>query len=288
MKPSLSRAPAWRACLSPHALLLFADTAAAGNVTSSLMIPLNESVYVQATAVPEWVDLTGRLHLVTQVNVPGDACIPTDPCRGVRNRVHANLAEVSAVGRSSGETYRANGATRFAMVVDLPGPPVLQGGFRLHPPNPVTPQGATLTVNINLELNETGQASEAAAAASPLSWWPGEGNALDAVGLNHGVAGEGVEYVEGRGGMAFGFDTTGYVTVPASESLQPTEVSVLAWVRAEERPEAFAYVLSKGASGCAAASYALFTGASGGLQFYIADGVHADLSPDAGTDIWDG
>jgi hypothetical protein len=47
-------------------------------------------------------------------------------------------------------------------------------------------------------------------------------------------------------------------------------------------------VVSKGALQCEAASYGLYTGANGGLSFYISNGMSFTLSPDAGADVWDG
>ena len=91
-----------RDCAATAALALTLSTgsAVAGTVTTSVMIPLDDTVYAQTNQTPEWVNLVGRLHVVTQVVLPGDACAPTDPCREVRTRVRTNLAEVSGVGQT--------------------------------------------------------------------------------------------------------------------------------------------------------------------------------------------
>src|SRR6202011_4717079 len=68
--------------------------------------------------------------------------------------------------------------------------------------------------------------------------------------------------------------------------LQPAQVTVDAWVKASATGT-YAYLLSKGANANAAASYALYTGSSGGLFFYIYNGTATAISPDAGTAIWD-
>lgn len=79
------------------------------------------------------------------------------------------------------------------------------------------------------------------------------------------------------------------VVVPDSPLLEPAHVTADAWVRRAGSPGRFAYVLSKGASGCEAASYALYSGVGGGLTFYVYDGWNYRLSsPDAGTAVWDG
>lgn len=53
-----------------------------------------------------------------------------------------------------------------------------------------------------------------------VSWWPGEGNAQDALGLNHGNAIGGVTYAPGKFGQSFNLDgTTGFVQVSSPDSL---------------------------------------------------------------------
>jgi hypothetical protein len=49
-------------------------------------------------------------------------------------------------------------------------------------------------------------------------------------------------------------------------------------------------MIAKGASSCMAASYGLYTGSNGGLQFYVSqnDGLNFVTSPDAGTAVWNG
>lgn len=55
-------------------------------------------------------------------------------------------------------------------------------------------------------------------------------------------------------------------------------------------PGPFRYILAKGHSGCIASSYALYSGADGGLRFYVSDqgGTNFTTSSDAGAGIWDG
>jgi hypothetical protein len=78
------------------------------------------------------------------------------------------------------------------------------------------------------------------------------------------------------------------VLVPASPSLEPTAVTVETWVNAPASPGDFKHLVAKGAFGCLAASYALSTGADGGLVFNVSDGPSFASSPDAGTAVWDG
>jgi predicted Ser/Thr protein kinase len=53
-----------------------------------------------------------------------------------------------------------------------------------------------------------------------VGWWAAEGNAADRTGMNNGIIHGGVKFVPGKVGQAFQFDgASGYVTIPASESL---------------------------------------------------------------------
>jgi hypothetical protein len=89
-----------------------------------------------------------------------------------------------------------------------------------------------------------------------------------------------------RSALRFGGDD--YVTVADSPALEPASISVGAVVRASGSPGAFRYIVSKGALQCVTASYGLYTGADGGLIFYVSNGLDYVLSADAGAQLWDG
>jgi hypothetical protein len=89
-----------------------------------------------------------------------------------------------------------------------------------------------------------------------------------------------------RSALHFGGDD--YITVEDSATLEPTHISVGAVVRAPTSPGAYRYVVSKGALECQTASYGLYTGADGGLRFYVSNGADSILSADAGSQLWDG
>lgn len=86
---------------------------------------------------------------------------------------------------------------------------------------------------------------------------------------------------------ALRFSGSQRVRVANAPSLEPDGVTVLARVRGTAGG-AFRYVASKGSLACETASYGLYTGAQGGLRFYVSDGSTYTLSDDAGTGIWDG
>ena len=69
-----------------------------------------------------------------------------------------------------------------------------------------------------------------------------------------------------------------------------SSVSVSAWVKNQGSPGVYRYIVAKGGTGCIAASYGLYSGPNGGLQFYVSNGRGTTYtrSPDAGTGVWDG
>jgi hypothetical protein len=193
------------------------------------------------------------------------------------------------VGLTTGTTYTTTGAGSGSGMITIPGAFVLNKPLlNLIPPTPIVP------VNVAISVNGAGTATSAATQPSSLvSWWKAEGDASDALGINPGTLVGAVTFVPGRVGTAFQFTDAGtsYVTVPRSPTLEPANVTAIAWVR---RPSATPpaavdeYLLAKGAKSCIAASYALYSH-SGGLQFYVFDGgVGSATSPDAGAGVWDG
>jgi len=136
--------------------------------------------------------------------------------------------------------------------------------------------------------------AQAIAATGPVAHWrfdEGTGTtAADATGNgNNGTVEGGATWIAGKRRGAIAFDgSTGVVRVPSSPSLEPQAVTVAAWVKRSGSPGNFRYVLGKGALACQSASYGLYTGPSGGLVFYVADGPDFTRSTDAGGAVWDG
>jgi Concanavalin A-like lectin/glucanases superfamily len=99
------------------------------------------------------------------------------------------------------------------------------------------------------------------------------------------------QWTRGRfqGALSFNGDAAA-VEVPDSPVLEPASVSVSAWVDGGASPGNYRYVVAKGANGCFAASYGLYTGSDGGLEFYVStdQGLSWTVSPDAGQGVWNG
>ena len=144
-------------------------------------------------------------------------------------------------------------------------------------------------------------AAPAAASGLPLvGYWPmieGSGQIVhDFSGHgNNGVLGTSTAIEPSdptwiRGGLfgALHFAGGQMVTIPDSPSLAPAQVTVLALVRGSTSPGQWRYVVSKGAMGCTAGSYGLYTGFSGGMAFYVFNGESFFVSPEAPVSIWNG
>jgi hypothetical protein len=140
-------------------------------------------------------------------------------------------------------------------------------------------------------------ASPAVGATGAVGHWPlseGTGASVaDTSGSgNPGALSGGVAWSSGRSGPALSFDgTDGQVTVADSAALEPaTALTVSAWVNSPASPGGYRYIVAKGANGCTTASYGLYTGPNGGLQFYVAMHGGATWTPsaDAGTTVWNG
>ena len=72
-----------------------------------------------------------------------------------------------------------------------------------------------------------------------VSWWPGDGNANDIVGGNHGTLQNGAAFAAGKVGQAFSFDgVDDFVRIPISPSLQTVSnaITIDMWVKLNSLP----------------------------------------------------
>lgn len=109
----------------------------------------------------------------------------------------------------------------------------------------------------------------------------------------------GVTTVPGRFDQAFDLSggSTAAATHPETATLEPPDqLTVMAWVKGSLPSSPDQYLVAQGGNGdgsvndgtCTTSSYALYTGGSQGLLFYVTAGNQAFPSPDAGPGIWDG
>lgn len=126
------------------------------------------------------------------------------------------------------------------------------------------------------------------AGSSLVSWWRAETNTLDSVGTNDGVAVGNVAYSPGRlTGKAFNLDG-GEVVVADSPGLEPSASLTVEALVSAAPPGTNKYIVSKSLSSTNS-SYAFYTGANGGLSFYVTVNGNVVQSPSVSpTAIWDG
>jgi hypothetical protein len=108
-----------------------------------------------------------------------------------------------------------------------------------------------------------------------VAWWEAESNALDTVGVNHGILTNGADFAFGKRGFAFALDgVNDYILVPRTPSLSITgALSIEAWIKlADTAPAAPQTIVSKFNPSINQASWALEV-ANGGVRFIVsADG----------------
>ena len=80
-----------------------------------------------------------------------------------------------------------------------------------------------------------------------VGWWSGDGFALDlTTNQNNGTLGWYVPYVSGEVGQAFNFDgQDGFISIPDSPSLRPTNLTVEGWFNFTASSAAYASLVSK-------------------------------------------
>lgn len=101
-----------------------------------------------------------------------------------------------------------------------------------------------------------------------VSWWPGEGNAMDIVGPNSGVP-TNVTYITGRIGQAFRFNGTSIVTAPTTGMpIGSSERTIELWVRVDQVTSNQAMFAGYGTFGSSGATYHVGALQQGGLTFF--------------------
>ena len=69
------------------------------------------------------------------------------------------------------------------------------------------------------------------APTAPVSWWPGDGDALDIQGANDGTLSGGTGFAPGRVGQAFSFDgVDDFISISGGANLSVTSYTLEAWV----------------------------------------------------------
>ena len=156
----------------------------------------------------------------------------------------------------------------------------------------ITPVGTVASI-VDISVTTPGGTSVASSSSKftytgLVSWWKGEGNALDAVGGLNGTVGLYPYYTPGKIGQAFFFtgNPTGYITVPDNQKLRfgVDEFSLAVWVKASD-VGTWTRVLTKRPASGATAWYSL--GVSGNKAiFEIAAGAALTSAMPVADDAW--
>lgn len=106
--------------------------------------------------------------------------------------------------------------------------------------------------------------------AGLVSWWPGEGDAVDIVGTNSGTRMGGVTFVTGRVGQAFHFNgVDGIVTAQAGGMpVGAADRTIELWVRVDQVSSDQGYFAGYGSFGTPSATYHVGALAQGGLSYF--------------------
>jgi hypothetical protein len=106
-----------------------------------------------------------------------------------------------------------------------------------------------------------------------VSWWPGDGDALDLAGDNNGSPHSGVMFAPGMVGQAFSFDgKRSGLTVSDAENLKITDsLTISAWIFINSFPQGgtAGNILFRGDDRAALDPYVLDTQADGTVQFHL-------------------
>ncbi len=101
------------------------------------------------------------------------------------------------------------------------------------------------------------------APSNQVGWWPGDGNANDIVGGNHGTLSRGATFTPGVVGQAFSFNGSGaMVSIPDSPLLNIRQnLTVASWFKLTGIPVDFPVIMAKGQTN---AQYLIFVLATAG------------------------
>jgi len=126
----------------------FTFTAQADPPGQHVVTQFHQTVLGTQSVNGELVDFSGMIHVVADVQLPA-VQLPPDPCR-----VHANLSDVVGIGRDTGGTYHAVGATDSDLMVDLSEGLSLEADYLIPevPPDPCR-------VFISIAFDQSGHAT---------------------------------------------------------------------------------------------------------------------------------
>lgn len=112
-----------------------------------------------------------------------------------------------------------------------------------------------------------------------VGWWPGEANAKDIVGGRDGTAAGTVHFTPAVVGSGFSLGGVGHVTVPHSTALEPTAITIEAWIL--PMLPTGGVIVSKASAGVSQ-GYSFALTPAGQLSFTVGDGASQTIVTDGG------
>jgi len=122
---------------------------------------------------------------------------------------------------------------------------------------------------------------------SLIGFWPGDGNGNDLSGNGNDGTYSGL-YTVGKTNQAFSIQGTGnVVTIPNAAILEPTTLTMNAWVRGNQ-PTDYKWIVAKGASNCDSGSYGLYvTPTTNNIRAIVYNGSSFGVASAIVPGIWD-
>ncbi|HEU0010882.1 MAG TPA: LamG-like jellyroll fold domain-containing protein [Verrucomicrobiae bacterium] len=191
-----------------------------GNASQGMVTHSARVVSWQLGSLSRGLSATGRVVVLPE---PGFASV-TNLAVVTRNELEANLANNLATNVTSIQP--------FGLLTVTPETNFESAGFS---GGPFAPTNQTFVVSNagNASLDWQVRGGGCNLPSGLVSWWPGEGNALDVVGTNHGSLMNGASFAPGMVGQGFLFDgINDFVLVNDSPTLDLTnEITVELWYK---------------------------------------------------------
>jgi hypothetical protein len=127
------------------------------------------------------------------------------------------------------------------------------------------------------------------APADLVAWWPGQGDASDLVGTNHGTV-FGATFAAGQVGQAFSFDANDGISVTDAANLRPvTNLTIEGWIKTPGISEAafVGFIAARSGNGFTGYEFLVSTPSQGGRLRFLLNGGGGGASLDGTNSVTD-
>lgn len=123
-----------------------------------------------------------------------------------------------------------------------------------------------------------------------VAWWPGQGDATDQVGTNHGTI-SGATFAAGHVGQAFSFDGNDAISVADAANLRPvTNLTIEGWIKTSGIAESafVGFIAARSGNGFTGYEFLVATPSQGGRLRFLLNGGGGGASLDSTNSVTDG